>query len=178
MRGRELRRQGRFQQCNTKGLYAGRNGSLGEGDSLGGPSSADDWPTLAVEASCSQSLQGLREAVNWWFAASDHQVKVVTLVKLDIRREVIVIEKYTEATTGESATPVPHCDNRIRIHLTYRCQPFRPPLDHVVCGETPLRIEFHHLYLRPPQYCDEKDVVLDASDLRKLGDQVFRELWR
>ncbi|KAK3902707.1 hypothetical protein C8A05DRAFT_43917 [Staphylotrichum tortipilum] len=62
-------------------------GDEGEGDSTGGPrperSSKGCWPTLVIEASVSQSLGGLHNGMRWWFSASDHQVQIVLLAKLE-----------------------------------------------------------------------------------------------
>lgn len=74
----------------------GRDKDGGEGDSTGGPIPARDgrnqWPTLVIEAGVSQ-LE-LRNDMNWWFAASNHDVKIVVLVKLQQSRQQILIEKW------------------------------------------------------------------------------------
>ncbi|POR31774.1 Uncharacterized protein TPAR_08020 [Tolypocladium paradoxum] len=75
------------------------NGDGGEGDSTGGPrqrSGPQDWPTLVIESGYSQTLEGLRNTIRWWFNASNHQVKIVILAKIEIARGQIIVEKYDE----------------------------------------------------------------------------------
>ncbi len=73
-------------------------GEGGEGDSPGCPDSQcsgeKDWPTLVIEAECSRSLDSLRRDMEWWFSASDHQVKIVFLVELEESRGGIIPEKF------------------------------------------------------------------------------------
>ncbi|ERS97549.1 hypothetical protein HMPREF1624_05720 [Sporothrix schenckii ATCC 58251] len=61
------------------------NTSAGEGDSGGRPISARPscaaWPVLVIEAGWTQSLASLRCRKAFWFRQSDHQVKIVLLVK-------------------------------------------------------------------------------------------------
>ncbi|KAI8659645.1 hypothetical protein NCS56_01182100 [Fusarium sp. Ph1] len=47
------------------------NGDGGEGDSSGGPIERQGplWPTLVIEAGYSQTLEGLRRDMRWWFSA-------------------------------------------------------------------------------------------------------------
>lgn len=64
----------------------GKTGS-GEGDASGHPTqpgqnSSRRWPTLVIEAGYSQSLANLQEDMRWWFRESNHQVKIVLLVKM------------------------------------------------------------------------------------------------
>ncbi|CAK7230876.1 hypothetical protein SCUCBS95973_007719 [Sporothrix curviconia] len=64
---------------------AGPSNSYGEADGSIMPfparAGADQWPTIVFEAGYSQSEESLRAKMNWWFRASNHQVKIVVLAK-------------------------------------------------------------------------------------------------
>jgi hypothetical protein len=79
--------------------------SYGEGDSTGGPLSSRSgpgkWPTLVLEGGHSQSLEQLRADLGWWFSASNHDVKIVQLLKFDRARESIIVEKWVEEEIPE-----------------------------------------------------------------------------
>ncbi|CAK7211095.1 hypothetical protein SCUCBS95973_001014 [Sporothrix curviconia] len=68
--------------------YDALGGASAEGDSSGGSHfraslhNGQMWLTLAIESGASQSLPSLRAKGQWWFAASNYHMKVVTLVKL------------------------------------------------------------------------------------------------
>ena len=65
------------------------NGGSGEADSSGSPSPQREeneaWPTLIIEAGDLSTLEDLRRDMRCWFSASDHQVNIVLLAKLDQR---------------------------------------------------------------------------------------------
>jgi hypothetical protein len=81
--------------------YSG--GETAEADSSGGPfperAGPDAWPTLVVQSGDTKTLAQLREDMHWWFARSDHQVKIVLLAKFDHRRRVIQLEKCKKPLT-------------------------------------------------------------------------------
>jgi hypothetical protein len=101
----------------------------GEGDSTGGPEFPDpedgDWPSLVVEAGYSQSLESLTADMRWWFSTSNHRVKIVLLVKLQVSRGTIMLEKWLEVpepsrrgattTRGSVQSMRPHCNQTITI---------------------------------------------------------------
>ncbi|KAK3343591.1 hypothetical protein B0T25DRAFT_302125 [Lasiosphaeria hispida] len=66
------------------------NGGGGEGDSTGTPASqpVNSWPTLVIEAGAP------REDMEWWFEASNYQVKMVLLAKLDRPGRRILLERW------------------------------------------------------------------------------------
>lgn len=63
------------------------------------PGNDKTWPTLVVESSVSRSLDSLHKTIGWWFAASQHAVKIVILVKIYRDLEQITVEKWTEDYT-------------------------------------------------------------------------------
>ncbi|KAK3359144.1 hypothetical protein B0T25DRAFT_532079 [Lasiosphaeria hispida] len=64
--------------------------------------SIDNWPTLMIEAGDSVSLRALRMDMEWWFRASNHQVKIVLLAKLDRHGRKITLEKWVEIQPAAS----------------------------------------------------------------------------
>ena len=84
----------------VQGHPGGDGGDGGEGDSTGGPGaqrgSEESWPTLVIEAGDSETLAELKKDMEWWFSASNHQVKIVLLAKFDYDEEQIILEKWIE----------------------------------------------------------------------------------
>ncbi|KAI8688597.1 hypothetical protein NCS55_00113700 [Fusarium keratoplasticum] len=144
------------------------NGDAGEGDSSGGQISRPSpcWPTLVIEAGHSQSLESLRSDMKWWFSASDHQVNIVLLVKLDLSSEDIIIETW-QAAQGDTARLEP---SRSQV-ITISRGPNADTDDSVSGG--PLRLDFALLFLRAPRQ-GEGDIVLPAGVLQRLADTVRR----
>lgn len=128
----------------------------GEGDSAGGPRAERGdavWPTLVIEDGDPETLNDLRNDLEWWFDASNHQVKIVLLAKFDHNRNQIILEKWVEVhtpprqgatTTSQSSTPyrrraMRHLITFIGLTLPYspakeRAQPRHPRADrHSVC---------------------------------------------
>lgn len=152
----------------------GNRGS-GEGDSSGGPKPqrqyGNQWPTLIIEAGYSQTLQGLRRVMRWWFSASDHAVKIVLLIKMDIARQEIILEKWQEVqalprqgatTTRAAAILEPNCLQSIHIGS--------PILYHVTRGS--LRLGFSELFLRAPG-TGERDIIIDVAHLQWIANEVW-----
>ncbi|ERT03275.1 hypothetical protein HMPREF1624_01581 [Sporothrix schenckii ATCC 58251] len=169
------------------------NGSSGQADSAGWPidsRNAGDWPTLVVEAGFSQTLPSLRAKMRWWFSASDHQVKVVVLVKMDASHETICIEKWVErpnrpgATTTRQVTraglraPEPFCDQSINITWTGPApimdmsKQDRTPARFRVSG-APLVIGFAEVYLRAPTV-GEHDIAITDVDLQHYASLIWK----
>ncbi|EEU47948.1 uncharacterized protein NECHADRAFT_75043 [Fusarium vanettenii 77-13-4] len=93
-----------------------RNGDEGEGDSSGGPRNRQGprWPTLIIESGYSQTLESLRRDMKWWFSASNYQVKIVLLVKLDPSSEEIIMETW-QVAQGETTSTEPSCSQVITV---------------------------------------------------------------
>ncbi|KAK3190866.1 hypothetical protein K4F52_003183 [Lecanicillium sp. MT-2017a] len=174
---------------------AGRNGedafTVTEGDSSGGPiperMAGDAWPTLVIQSGVSQSLRDLQESIRWWFSASDHEVKIVLLIKIDRQQQKVTIENWTEgvdvprpdatAVTRSATTLSPICRQEITIEISpaaAAAEPGAPIRDdaasYTVTGGD-LRLEFELLFLR--QSDAERDVIITADTLRDMG----RILW-
>ncbi|VUC20947.1 unnamed protein product [Clonostachys rosea] len=161
----------------------GRTGS-GEGDSSGHPiqpgrDSSRRWPTIVIEAGYSQSLPQLREDMLWWFRESNHQVKVVLLVKMyrgPLRK--ITIEHWREepmtfpgARTRQRAQQLePTCAQAIHIIKTsVTVNDFLPSSYGVTRGALELR--FSDLFLRGPVQ-GEGNIVIGVDVLQWFGATV------
>ncbi|CAG9994071.1 unnamed protein product [Clonostachys byssicola] len=165
---------------------AEHDGGVAEADSSGGPMERDDdihpWQTLVIEAGYSQSLTALRQQMRWWFAASQHKVKIVLLIKLDpLVRGKIIIEQWKEFPNGEraGATTTRFCARLEPVntqHITIqKTLPSTEPGDYLSYGVTggPLRLSFVDLFLRAPKQ-GEGDVVLTDHHLQRLAASVGR----
>lgn len=160
------------------------NRSAAEGDSSGRPTEerpgGESWPTLVIEAGFSQSIGQLRGRMQWWFRQSQHQVKIVILVKMQGHRQTILFEKYTErpatqrpgaTSTRAAATLQPNLDQSIVVT--------RPPGVDVLDAESyivtrgALRLEFNLLFLREPGP-GERDVVLEVEELQGIAKEAWR----
>ncbi|KAK4144222.1 uncharacterized protein C8A04DRAFT_36857 [Dichotomopilus funicola] len=160
-------------------------GSGGEGDSAGGPdperSGLNSWPTLVIEAGDSETLQELHRDMEWWFLASNHDVKIVLLVKFNHQQQQILIERWEEELLvqgpmtrarhaailqqGGSFQPV----KRQEIFIA-RDETTDPPSYNVV--RDPLRLEFRLLFLRHP-IPPEADVVISIQGLQRFARKVW-----
>ncbi len=170
------------------------NGSSGQGDSAGCPTSRRDseWPTLVVEAGFSQTRPSLRAKMRWWFAASGHQVKVVILVKMQRAQETILVEKWVEVTGRRGATatrwatnaglttPQPACERAIETawagHQPVLQTPKLgrvPSLFRVTGG--PLIIRFAEIFLRAP-VAQEHDITISAANLQYVASRIWQRL--
>ena len=156
-------------------------GNKGEGDSTGGPTperSRDScWPTIVIEAGVSETLNMLRRTMEWWFATSDHQVKIVLLVKIVPSERTIFLEKWIEAPVHEPREGA----------ITRAAARVRPNLDQVIVLSNPtmsydpatfvvhrgaLRLEFDLLFLRQPDF-GESDIILGIETLREYAAMVW-----
>ncbi|KAM0263138.1 hypothetical protein ACHAQJ_001291 [Trichoderma viride] len=150
------------------GSSGGGSGGSGQGDSSGGPvperQAPDAFPTLVIEAGYSQSLEQLRIKARFWFAISNHDIKIVLLAKLHPRQRTIVLERWEETQQGLPSTRwgstwAPSCHQNITItEITAN-----PPSYQVTSGD--LVLGFRQLFLRDPQ-AGESDIVLSVTDLQ------------
>ena len=164
--------------CRAQQGHPGGDG--GEGDSTGGPKLErglkDAWPTLVVEAGVSESLAGLRNDMRWWFATSDHQVRIVLLAKFEHTRRAIILEKWEEepcstrpgaTTTRRAATLQPV----LRQTITITQDTTTDPASYNVTRGA-LVLGFSLLFLRDPGP-GEGDVVLSVQELENYAKDVW-----
>ncbi|CAH0019145.1 unnamed protein product [Clonostachys rhizophaga] len=155
---------------------------LGEGDSSGHPiqpgvRSWRGWPTLVVEAGCSQSLEHLRDDMGWWFKESNHQVKVVLLIKFHPGPlEEITIEQWRERPIGSSGVQLElACQQVVNIARNSATAHRTLPLSYTVTGGA-LELRFPDLFLRDPGE-GEGDIVVEAEGLQWLAATVGHSMF-
>lgn len=169
---------------NGATTYVSPNGDGGEGDSSGAPwkqrRGPNAWPTLVIESGYSESLQALRNDMRWWFSASNHQVKIVILAKLDTTQRLIILEKYREVQAGQRSGATmtraasalePRLDQAIRISQAGNSIDLTDPSSFVVTRGD-LRLEFSLLFLRQPGP-GEHDVVIGMQDLQLIAAKIW-----
>ncbi len=52
------------------------------------------WPSFVIEAGYSQTEESLRLKADWWLRKSNYAVKLVLLVKMEVNRQTIWLEKW------------------------------------------------------------------------------------
>ncbi|KAK7218587.1 hypothetical protein V2G26_006590 [Clonostachys chloroleuca] len=163
-------------------LFGGSEGEADSSGSLFTPGEGHtEWPNLIVEGSHSMSLEEMRRHMTWWFEASDHQVKIVLLVKAD-GPSTIIIEKWQEpprleragaTTTRASSRPNPQSNQVITItRIPGNNNPHLTESYEVTSGGA-LRLEFEDLFLRLPGP-GEHDVIIENYDLQDIAMRVAR----
>ncbi len=163
-----------FQSCEP-----GKEGESGEGDTTGSPIPARDgrrnWPTLVIEAGDTESLGRLRIDMHWWFNASQHQVKIVLLLKLDRHRHKIILEKWEERpilarpgamTTRAAAQLEPTLQQGIHIDRNEATN----PISYVT--RDALVLDFQLLFLRPP-VAGEHDIIFSVEELEEYAEKIW-----
>lgn len=166
--------------------YRGRGNhrdDRGEGDSSGGPyperAFPGGWPTLVIEAGYSQSLTSLRMRKDWWFSASDHQVKIVLLVKFGHQdRPEILIEKWEEeprddrpgATTTRFAAAL---QSRLRQSITITRDTAMNTVSYQVARGA-LVLSFRLLFLRNPSIQEGGDIIITVPQLVEFARRTWR----
>ncbi|KAK0655311.1 hypothetical protein B0T16DRAFT_424269 [Cercophora newfieldiana] len=169
--------------------FRAEQGHPGEGDSTGGPlperKGADKWPTLVIESGYSQTLPELRRDMQWWFQASNHEVKIVILAKFDDQQHHILLEKWEKeetisipqgAITRSRAAAMSQINPVMRQSITITRDETTNPVSYNVT-RGPLVLGFRLLYLRDPGP-QERDFVLSIQDLQLYAGRVWDELPR
>ncbi|KAK2590464.1 hypothetical protein QQS21_011851 [Conoideocrella luteorostrata] len=179
-----------FGSTTCKGrAISGTGGDEGEGDSSGGPapmrSSGNAWPTIVFEAGYSRTLAELRARKDWWFRASNHDVKIVVIIQF-YRQGIILIERWEEtrqtiqprpgATTtraaaaqnGSAISPILQQEIKITRDTTTN-----PPSFNVVRND--LVLNFRLLFLRDPGP-GEHDVIIDVNLLRTYARMTWNRM--
>ncbi|KAI9163568.1 hypothetical protein HJFPF1_05185 [Paramyrothecium foliicola] len=150
----------------------------GEADTSGCPVPArlgpGLWPTLVIESGCSQPLLALQRDMRWWFSASNYQVKIVLLVKLNRTDNSISIERWQEELSRRSGAtmtqrnPIVEPTLQQSITITQRAG---NPVSYNITGGA-LVLPFRLLFLRDPSP-QEGDLVVGIPKLRVFAERVF-----
>ena len=170
-------------------------GSSGEGDSGGLPLPArgdsEDWPTLVFESGYSQSLISLRMKMRFWFAQSDHDVKIVILAKAfpDSREKRILIEQWQArgtpprpgaTTTRRSQILEPVCLQTINVVWALETPYDEASVELQASAESfnvtrgPLVLDFAMCFLREPNEPNEHDFVFSDKVLQTCAARVWK----
>jgi len=117
----------------------------------------------------------LHRQMQWWFSASNHQVKIVLLVKLyhAAQQQRIVLEKWAEITqreTRQTAGLRPHLSQSITIYEEPANEAAGTPAIYRVVGGA-LRLEFRLLFLRAPVQ-GEGDIIVTVDQLQRYAARV------
>lgn len=121
-------------------------------------------------------MNELHNDMRWWFAASDHEVKIVLLAKLDRHRGIITLEKWEEQARG-AARPgaitrhIAALEPVLRHTITITRNLTTNPVSYYVTSGA-LRLGFRLLFLRDPGP-GEGDFVLSVEQLRKYAEDVL-----
>jgi hypothetical protein len=118
--------------------------------------------------------------MRWWFVASDQQVKIILLAKLDRAERKIILEKWLEArprpgsgpnvTTRAAARALrPECTQEIIISWAPGME--NNPTSHVITRGD-LQLEFDLLFLRPPGPT-ERNINITVSILQMWAFTVW-----
>ncbi|KAK4458978.1 hypothetical protein QBC42DRAFT_313065 [Cladorrhinum samala] len=174
---------GRFRVPH--GHQSGNGGDAGEGDSSGCPriTPKRDWPTLVFEAGYCQSLDSLRAKMRWWFRCSNHQVKIVVLIKYNSAQSRITLEKWQEELTLPTQqgpitrshalavpVPTPQCNQEIFINKNTSTSP--ATFDVI---RAPLVLDFRQVFLRDP-IAGETDFTFNEGTLQRYAEVVWDRL--
>ncbi|KIH89940.1 hypothetical protein SPBR_00801 [Sporothrix brasiliensis 5110] len=179
------------------------NTSTGEGDSGGRPKSArrsnTEWPVLVMQVGWTQSLASLRCKKDFWFRQSDHQVKIVILVKAfplggsgdGGSKKRILIENWqgqsrlqrpgaTGTRAHAAATRDSVCLQIINIvwagPMPYdeASMSVRQDPNNFNVTRGPLKLDFSKLFLRQPiPHTNEKDIIISDSELQHYATVMW-----
>ncbi|XXH00950.1 Ceramide glucosyltransferase [Hypoxylon texense] len=155
-------------------MGVGQQGGGGvEADSSSGPE------TQLIRAGVSESLTQLRADMRWWFAVSNHDVKIVILTKFDQQQSKVIIEKWEAQelaaarlgaiTTRRAATLQPILLQTIEITRNTTTD----PVSYDATGGA-LELEFSPLFLRNPGPL-EGDVVVSVQALQEYARRVWSQ---
>ena len=129
--------------------------------------------------------------MKWWFLASNHNVRIVLLAKLDLNRRRIKVEKWKErpqqlrpgamntraATAAGAVEQYP--DQEIEIKQADGITNTDPNRlntgSYGVTSDVPLRLEFADLFCRPPA-AGEGDIFFTAQRLQEYAVRVWAEV--
>jgi hypothetical protein len=120
--------------------------------------------------------------MRWWFAASDHQVQIVLVAKVDRAERRIILEKWLEARPGPGSGPnvttgaadvarALRPERMQEIIITWAPGMANSPASHVVTRGD-LQLEFDLLFLRPPGPA-EGNIIITVSRLQMWAFTVW-----
>ncbi|KAL4816628.1 hypothetical protein BDW67DRAFT_184456 [Aspergillus spinulosporus] len=120
---------------------------------------SQDWPSAVLEVAFSETKAKLQTDVRYWLRASEGDVRIVFTIEIDQNAPKITIEKWESNNNGRK-----HLQQRITISRRD---------NNITVSESPLRISFQKLFLRPPSTPKEYDVEIGEEKLRLLAEDVW-----
>lgn len=132
------------------------------------------WASLVIGCGVSQSLNSLHAAMHWWFTASDHEVKIMLVVKLDRQTETMIVEQFVENPDSQQLETV--LKQTITIMLVPNSIPARHSVTTGGADVGALVLDFNLLYRRAPGSQlgpNERDVVVSEADLEQIAWEVW-----
>ncbi|KAL4757593.1 uncharacterized protein BDW70DRAFT_153250 [Aspergillus foveolatus] len=120
---------------------------------------SQDWPSAVLEVAFSETKAKLQAYVRYWLRASEGDVKIVFTIQIDQNAPKITIEKWESNNNGRK-----NLEQRITISRTG---------NNITVSESPLRISFQKLFLRPPSIPKEHHVKIGEEKLQSLAEDVW-----
>jgi len=162
-------------QATGSSTYNGAGYKKKEGDSGIRPdpprSAGDYFPILVIEAGNSESLRLLHKDKDSWFNNSPPgqprgDVRIVVLVKVERRRQHILVEQWYRGQQSPSHTVIimPHTDKPIALY----------DASHWIVESAPMVIPFEDVFLRLPTRPRETNLVLTEQFFTNLGMQCWQ----
>jgi hypothetical protein len=169
--------------------------SSGESDSnffphLQRSASSGDWPSVVIEAGHSYTYDSLKAKASWWLRESNYTVRLVLLVKMEIRRREIWIEKWKglpllgyggPVTRSRSSLPLEPRQISSRVTVSRAAgitdahpNRFNPASYNIARGN--LQIDFEYLFCRPAQAPGEADININMTGLRQFAVNCWRKV--
>jgi len=150
--------------------YKGTGSKMKEGDGGIRPDpprwAGDHFPTLVIETGSSESLRLLHRDKDWWFDNSppgqpEGDVRIVLLIKVDRRRQRILLEQWYRGQQSPFHIVVfmPHPNRPLSLY----------DASHWVVESAPMIIPFEDVFLRLPIRPRERNLVLTGKFFISLG---------
>lgn len=113
--------------------------------------------------------------MRWWFAASDHKVKIVLLAKFEHAHRTIILERWEEEASGarpRAATSHLAAIKPVRRQtITITQDLTTDPISYIVTSGA-LVLDFRLLFLRDPGP-GEGDFILSVQQLQDYAEDVW-----
>jgi hypothetical protein len=148
-----------------------------EGDSSFKPGSIRpreaDWPTIVIEAGCSESLRRLRLDAEFWLEDSGGDVKIFLLFSINRRARTMIIEKWENRPVPASR---PATRSITRAAGNVQIQAITIDSNSNTVNGAPLTLEFQKIFLRQAIPPLENDFTFTAQELSAFATNLWAAL--
>ncbi|GFF48970.1 alpha-actinin-like protein 1 [Aspergillus udagawae] len=135
------------------------------------------WPYMVIEAGVSESMPRLWADAAWWFVNSNGAVRLVLLIKIDVQRKMITMEKYDRTrgpTTRSNPQGGPWRPRKLTtVTINQQVNPANIQVDGRNATSRPLTLEFELVFGRPPNPPLESDITFTNTELLEWSRVVF-----